>query len=106
MTELPESHPVVAVNPGTTTLDRPVRGKGRVARGLVAVLRFLGLWTGISGIYARAGATCPFCGQPGCPVGLGAAASVGLLGSFFVLKGRKLAARAWDTVRRLGRHPA
>ena len=45
------------------------------------LLRFLGWWFGFSGLYAMFGA-CPFCGQAGCPVGLGSAS---LVGGFFAL---------------------
>jgi len=70
-----------------------VRPHGRLAALLVSILRFLGLWAGISGAYLTAGGTCPCCGQPGCPVGIGAAAILGALGSFLVLKGRRLIGR-------------
>ena len=45
------------------------------------ILRFLGLWFAFTSIYS-ASAVCPFCGQPGCPVGAGTA---GLVGGFFAL---------------------
>jgi len=43
--------------------------------------RFFGLWFAFSGAYVLFSAQCPFCGQPGCPVGLGGAGLVGLLGT-------------------------
>lgn len=50
------------------------------------VLRFFGWWFGFSGLYAIF-SVCPFCGQPGCPVGAGTA---GLFGVFFasIMKGK------------------
>lgn len=68
--------------------------RGRAARILAGLLRFFGLWAGISGAYAvMGGGACPCCGNPGCPVGLGAAAILGALGSFIIVKGRGLLAR-------------
>ncbi|MBM3321982.1 hypothetical protein FJY69_00645 [candidate division WOR-3 bacterium] len=71
----------------------PVTPRGRTAAVLVGVLRFLGLWVGLSGTIAAAGQVCPCCGRPACPVGIGSAAILGALGSFVVLKGRALLAR-------------
>ncbi|NLH48964.1 MAG: hypothetical protein GX444_10220 [Myxococcales bacterium] len=49
---------------------------------------FLG-WFGISGFLVST-STCPFCGQTGCPVGVGQAAGIGFLSSFFIwLTGRR-----------------
>ncbi len=45
------------------------------------LLRFFGWWLGFSGLYAMF-AVCPFCGQAGCPVGIGGS---GLIGGFFAL---------------------
>jgi hypothetical protein len=45
------------------------------------LFRFIGMWFGFAGLYA-AFSVCPFCGQPGCPVGL---ASAGAIGAFFAL---------------------
>jgi len=45
------------------------------------LLRFSGWWFGFSGLYAMF-AVCPFCGQTGCPVGIG---SAGLVGGFCAL---------------------
>ncbi|MEO0080061.1 MAG: hypothetical protein ABIK44_05240 [candidate division WOR-3 bacterium] len=56
---------------------------------LPGVLRFFGLWAGISGGYATIGSTCPCCGRPACPVGLGIAALFGALGSFIINYGRR-----------------
>ena len=46
------------------------------------LLRFLALWLGISWLYAGSSGVCPFCGQPGCPVGAG---SAGVVGAFIAL---------------------
>lgn len=45
------------------------------------IFRFIGWWFGFTGLYA-AFAVCPFCGQQGCPVGLG---SAGTIGAFLTL---------------------
>ncbi|GAB6096160.1 hypothetical protein JCM14469_24130 [Desulfatiferula olefinivorans] len=45
------------------------------------LFRFIGKWFGFTGLYA-AFSVCPFCGQAGCPVGVGLAGSVG---AFFAL---------------------
>jgi hypothetical protein len=60
---------------------------------LPGVLRFLGLWAGISGGYLTMGSTCPCCGRPACPVGFGIAALFGALGSFLITNGKNLLAR-------------
>src|SRR5208337_5627207 len=41
--------------------------------------RFFSWWLVFFGIYASS-SVCPFCGQPGCPVGVAAA---GIIGGFF-----------------------
>ena len=43
------------------------------------LLRFFSWWLVFFGIYASS-SVCPFCGQPGCPVGVAAA---GIMGGFF-----------------------
>lgn len=43
--------------------------------------RFLAFWGAFTGFFATA-TVCPFCGAPGCPVGLGTAS---LFGGFFAL---------------------
>jgi hypothetical protein len=45
------------------------------------LFRFFATWFGLTGLYT-AFAVCPFCGQPGCPVGL---ASAGTVGAFLTL---------------------
>ena len=57
---------------------------------LAGLLRFSGLWVGISGTYAVMCGTCPFCGRPGCPVGIGVAGMFGALGSLILTQGRHL----------------
>jgi len=64
--------------------------RGRAARLLAGLLRFFGLWAAISGAYAMIGGTCPFCGNPSCPVGLGVAGIFGVLGSLILTQGRHL----------------
>ncbi len=46
------------------------------------LLRLAGSWLGISGLYAAAGGTCPFCGQPTCPTGF---LSAGIAGGVLAL---------------------
>ncbi|MCX6842572.1 MAG: hypothetical protein NTX53_09865 [candidate division WOR-3 bacterium] len=84
---LPESSPVSPIT---------VVPLGRGARLLAGLLRFFGLWAGISGTYAVMCNTCPFCGRPGCPVGIGVMAIFGALGSLFVTQRRNL----WASIRR------
>ncbi len=74
----------------------------RAARVLANLLRFLGLWAGISAAYAAmGGGTCPCCGNPGCPVGIGVAGIFGALGSLIINYGH----RGFTAVRnRIGRH--
>ena len=45
------------------------------------LFKLAGWWFGFTGLYA-AFAVCPFCGRPGCPVGM---ASAGTVGAFFAL---------------------
>jgi hypothetical protein len=45
------------------------------------LFRFLGLWLAFTGVYNML-AVCPFCGQVGCPIGVG---SAGVVGGFFAL---------------------
>jgi len=40
------------------------------------IFRFVAGWFGFTGLYA-AFSVCPFCGQPGCPVGIVSASAVG-----------------------------
>ena len=68
----------------------PVVPRGRATRLLAGLLRFFGLWAGISGAYAAmGGGTCPCCGNPGCPVGIGIAGIVGAVGSLIINHGRR-----------------
>ena len=65
--------------------------RGRAAQVLAGLLRFFGLWAGISGAYAvMGGGTCPCCGNPGCPVGVGIAGIFGAFGSLLITQGRHL----------------
>jgi hypothetical protein len=67
-----------------------VEPRGHAARLLAGGLRFFGLWAGISGAYTvMGGGTCPCCGNPGCPVGLGVAGIFGALGSLIINYGRR-----------------
>ena len=45
------------------------------------MFRFLGLWFAFTGLYAMF-SVCPFCGQAGCPVGVGGA---GIIGGIFAI---------------------
>ncbi|MGQ9708289.1 MAG: hypothetical protein ACUVUR_05380 [bacterium] len=68
-------------------------------RRFAGLFRFFGLWIGFSGIYTMLSNTCPCCGRPGCPVGLGVAGIFGALGSFLILKGRTLLKRLFWRLR-------
>ncbi|MBN2537900.1 hypothetical protein JXB37_06450 [candidate division WOR-3 bacterium] len=67
---------------------------GRPARGLIYVLKALGLWAGFSAVLSGM-SVCPFCGQQACPTGIGIYALLGALLSFFMLRGRTWARRLW-----------
>ncbi|MEO0086257.1 MAG: hypothetical protein ABIK37_06455 [candidate division WOR-3 bacterium] len=79
------------LQPKVTPADAPsVVPRGRAARVLANLLRFAGLWAGISGVYAAVGGgACPCCGNPGCPVGIGLAGIVGAIGSLIINHGRR-----------------
>jgi hypothetical protein len=66
------------------------------------LLRFGSWWLVFFGIYASSAAPCPFCGQPGCPVGVAAA---GIAGGFFAAiwtYGKAWLDRFKGLIRRLG----
>ncbi len=62
-------------------------GTGRFA----SLKRFFLWWLGFAGIYAGA-SVCPFCGQPTCPVGPGAAGLIGALFAALLHYGRRIKA--------------
>ncbi|MBN1602938.1 MAG: hypothetical protein JW915_15120 [Chitinispirillaceae bacterium] len=66
-------------------ISGPIQKKHSVFSHL---LKFLGWWFGFAGLYATF-SVCPFCGQAGCPVGVGA---TGIFGGVFALivKGKSL----------------
>jgi hypothetical protein len=68
---------------GTDDVEGP--GERRTAEVRLSPIgrffRFLGWWLGFTGLYATF-SVCPFCGQPGCPVGI---ASAGTVGAFLAL---------------------
>jgi hypothetical protein len=47
------------------------------------IIHFFKWWLGLTGLIA-ATSVCPFCGQPGCPVGVGAATTIGGILSLFM----------------------
>jgi len=53
------------------------------------VIRFFGWWLAFFGLYSSS-SVCPFCGQQGCPVGIG---SAGLLGVIFAI-----IIRSWNRI--------
>lgn len=57
-----------------STSEENIGPKKRSVLGIV--VRFFAWWFGFAGIYAMT-ATCPCCGQVGCPVGAGGAGVVG-----------------------------
>lgn len=93
-----------ALQPEVTPTAAPsVVPSGRAARVLANLLRFLGLWAGISGAYAVVGGgACPCCGNPGCPVGIGIAGIFGALGSLIINYGRRWLAVIRSRTRRHG----
>ncbi len=48
---------------------------------LKKIIHFFVWWLAFFGLYSSS-SICPFCGQPGCPVGVG---SAGFIGGFFAL---------------------
>lgn len=78
----------------------PAVPRGRAAQVFASLLRFFGLWAGISAAYAAMGdRACPCCGNPGCPVGIGTAGIFGALGSVIVNYGRRWFGAAWKHIR-------
>jgi len=73
----------------------PIIPRGQAARMLAGLLRFFGAWAAITGAYAMFGGTCPFCGNPSCPVGIGVAGIFGALGSIILTQGRHI----WAVIR-------
>ena len=63
------------------------------------LFRFLGWWLGFTGLYGVF-AVCPFCGAPGCPVGLSTAGSVGAFLALCMQDWRRLFSFLWHKVRR------
>ena len=51
-------------------------------------LRFSGIWLVVALLFGST-SVCPFCGQAGCPVGIGSAGVLGGIAAF-ALQGRKL----------------
>jgi len=47
------------------------------------IIHFCKWWLGFTGLIAVT-SVCPFCGQPGCPVGIGAATTIGGFMSLFM----------------------
>ncbi len=69
---------------------------------IARLLRVGSWWLVFFGIYASSAAPCPFCGQPGCPVGVAAA---GIMGGFFAAiwtYGKAWSVRLKELFRRLG----
>jgi hypothetical protein len=67
---------------GSGAADTGVCGQAEVRLSPIGRLfRFIGWWFGFTGLYATF-TVCPFCGQPGCPVGM---ASAGAVGAFLAL---------------------
>jgi len=54
--------------------------RGRISRIASPLVRFFAWWAGMFVFLGGASATCPFCGQAGCP---GGAAGAGILASIF-----------------------
>ena len=58
--------------------------------------RHAGRWLGFTGLYA-AFSVCPFCGQAGCPVGMGIAGSVGAFFTLCLMDWKRLFRYGWDS---------
>jgi|GEM_PF-899963 len=75
---------------------------GTRGRSVAALKRFFLWWLAFAGIYAGS-SVCPFCGQPNCPVGPGAAGLVGALFAAGVQYGKVVWAQIRDTGTKLFR---
>jgi len=62
-------------------IEQEVEARGEKRSVMGKVIRFFAWWFGFSSLYATF-AVCPFCGQLGCPIGMG---SAGFVGGFFAL---------------------
>jgi hypothetical protein len=60
-----------------------------------ALLAFLKPWLAFTGLYATF-SVCPFCGQSGCPTGIGSAGLVGAVLALFAQKWNILTVRRKD----------
>jgi hypothetical protein len=78
---------------GEALSDRP---EAKEAVRLSALRRWLFLFLAFFGIYASS-SVCPFCGAPGCPVGVSAAAFIGGVFATLWQYGKTI----WETVTRV-----
>ncbi len=81
--------------PATGGVDIP--DNGRRGPRFASLKRFFFWWLAFAGIYAGS-SVCPFCGQPNCPVGPGAAGIVGVLFAALLHYGK----RAYTYIRKIG----
>lgn len=59
-------------------------GKRSLMDRMHSLAHFGGWWFSAMTLYASTGDACPFCGRPGCPVGLFGAGFIGVIGGFFM----------------------
>jgi len=77
-----EEHEYACDCPEHAAACRSGNARSRLSAMGAGWLRFLGSWMGIGALWSGT-TVCPCCGQPVCPVGIGFAALVGLLGATF-----------------------
>ncbi len=65
--------------------------KSNLTSLLRRIVSFLIRWAAFTGLLSS-NTACPFCGQPGCPVGIGAAGLLGIV--FTLITGKKLLLRS------------
>jgi hypothetical protein len=88
--------------PPAPSLSQKIAGYSAIG----SLFRFLTWWLIFTGIYGSS-SVCPFCGQPGCPVGGLSAGVVGGAFALLVTKGRSWLSRlaGWFSRRRAGLPP-
>ena len=64
------------------------------------LIRFFKWWLIFTGLYSAA-AACPFCGNMGCPVGLGSTGAVGAFLALFMQNWKNLFHSIWVKMTRL-----
>jgi len=70
--------------------------RSRLSAWLGRATQLTGWWLGFTSFFVM-GSTCPCCGQPGCPVGIGAAGTLGAVVTFLFSKLKSLGRRPRST---------